>query len=76
MSGNPGRNGLLHHIETLQARTNLLLRRLRDEEGLSTAELLGNVALAIGVLIILWGVISGRGQDLLNDMFDRASAGP
>ncbi len=67
---------MLQSIEIVQARANLLLRGLRDDQGLSTAELLGNVALAIGVLIILWGVISGRGQDLLNDMFDRASAGP
>ena len=67
---------MLRHMEYLQVAGNLALRRLQDEEeGLSTAELLGNVALAIVALIAIWTVISDQGQALISDMFNRARAG-
>lgn len=67
---------MLRPIDQLQASANLALRRLHDEEqGLSTAELLGNVALAIVALIAIWTVISDEGQALISDMFSRARAG-
>lgn len=42
-----------------------------DEDGLSTAELLGNAALAIVALIAIWAVIRGRATDMLNSLFDQ-----
>lgn len=46
----------MHHIERLR----------RDERGLSTAELLGNAALAIAVLVIIWGLLEALGVDVIN----------
>jgi hypothetical protein len=38
----------------------------RDERGLSTAELLGNAALAIAALVVIWGVLQTLGVDVVN----------
>ena len=45
---------------------NHLDRLHRDERGLSTAELLGNAALAIAVLVIIWGLLEALGVDVIN----------
>lgn len=45
--------------------------RLRyNEDGLSTAELLGNAALAIVALIAIWAVIKDRAIEMMNSLFD------
>ena len=41
-------------------------RLIDEEEGLSTAELLGNAALAIGALVIIWGLLQALGVDIVN----------
>ncbi|MFN2486732.1 MAG: hypothetical protein ABR609_09045 [Acidimicrobiia bacterium] len=42
------------------------LRRLNgDERGLSTAELLGNAALAIAALVVIWGVLEALGVEVV-----------
>lgn len=41
-------------------------RIISNEEGLSTAELLGNAALAIGALVIIWGLLQALGVDIVN----------
>lgn len=38
----------------------------REEEGFSTAELLGNAALAILALVAIWGVLQALGVDVIN----------
>jgi hypothetical protein len=38
---------------------------LNDERGLSTAELLGNAALAIAALVVIWGVLQTLGVDVV-----------
>lgn len=38
----------------------------RREEGLSTAELLGNAALAIAALVVIWGLLQALGVDVVN----------
>lgn len=44
-----------------------LLRSLRrDEEGFSTAELLGNAALGILALVAIWGLLQALGVDIVN----------
>ncbi len=45
---------------------NQLQRLHHDERGLSTAELLGNAALAIAVLVIIWGLLEALGVDVIN----------
>jgi hypothetical protein len=39
---------------------------LRREEGLSTAELLGNAALAIAALVVIWGLLQALGVDVID----------
>ena len=44
-----------------------LMRRLHDDEGgFSTAELLGNAALAILALVAIWAVLQALGVDVVN----------
>ena len=43
-----------------------LLRRIHeDERGLNTAELLGNAALAIAALVVIWGALQALGVDVV-----------
>ena len=37
----------------------------RDERGLSTAELLGNAALAIAALVVIWAALQALGLDVV-----------
>ncbi len=36
-----------------------------DERGLNTAELLGNAALAIAALVVIWGALQALGVDVV-----------
>ncbi len=48
------------------SRAGNILRELhREERGLSTAELLGNAALAIAALVVIWGVLQTLGVDVV-----------
>jgi hypothetical protein len=38
---------------------------VRDDRGLSTAELLGNAALAIAALVVIWGVLEALGVEVV-----------
>ena len=49
-------------------------RRLWDEEdGLSTAELLGNAALAIGALVVIWGALEVAGVNIVGWIEDQVT---
>ncbi len=39
--------------------------RARNESGMTTAELLGNAALGIGVLVVIWGALRVLGLDIV-----------
>jgi len=39
--------------------------RLHDEDGFSTAELLGNAALGILALVVIWGALQAVGVDVI-----------
>jgi len=41
-------------------------RALNRDEGLSTAELLGNAALAIAALVVIWGLLQALGVDVID----------
>ena len=59
--------GLLGLVESTR-------RRLRaEEEGLSTAELLGNAALAIGALVIIWGALEVAGVNIVGWIEDQVT---
>ena len=47
--------------------------RLRREEGLSTAELLGNAALAIGALVLIWGALQVAGINIVGWIEDQVT---
>lgn len=54
-------------MQKLLAQVKEILTRVhRDERGLSTAELLGNAALAIAALVVIWGVLQTLGVDVVN----------
>lgn len=43
-----------------------LLRQLKtDDRGLNTAELMGNAALAIAALVVIWGALQALGVDIV-----------
>ena len=45
------------------------LARLRDDDrGLNTAELMGNAALAIAALVVIWGALQALGLDIVGWM--------
>jgi hypothetical protein len=39
-----------------------------NEEGMTTAELLGNAALGVLALIVIWGLLQSLGVDIVNMM--------
>lgn len=43
----------------------LLVRVRDDEEGFSTAELLGNAALGVIALVAIWGLLQAVGVDVV-----------
>jgi hypothetical protein len=46
----------------------LLNRSTRGEEGMTTAELLGNAALGVLALVVIWGLLQTLGVDIVNWM--------
>lgn len=43
-----------------------MLPRPEREDGFSTAELLGNAALGIAVLVVIWALFQGLGGEVVN----------
>ena len=50
-------------------------RLLMEEDGLSTAELLGNAALAIGALVVIWGALQIVGVNIVAWIEDQVTGG-
>ena len=44
----------------------LLDRTSRSEAGMTTAELLGNAALGVLALVVIWGMLQALGVDIVN----------
>ncbi len=44
----------------------LLGRAHHDDRGLNTAELMGNAALAIAALVVIWAALEALGLDVVN----------
>jgi len=41
------------------------VQRIRDERGMATAELLGNAALGIAALVVIWGALQALGLNIV-----------
>ena len=59
--------GLLWFVESTKQRL------MAEEDGLSTAELLGNAALAIGALVIIWGALEVAGVNIVGWIEDQVT---
>ena len=46
----------------------LASRRVPSEAGMTTAELLGNAALGVLALVVIWGLLQALGVDIVNWM--------
>ena len=56
----------MHHLRTLLTDLQVAAARLHDDEGgFNTAELLGNAALAIVALVVIWGALQALGVDVV-----------
>jgi len=44
--------------------------RNRDESGMTTAELLGNAALGVLALVVIWGLLQTLGVDIVKSLRD------
>lgn len=54
-------------MQKLIDRLSVWLRTVNaDERGLNTAELMGNAALAIGALVVIWAALEALGVDVVN----------
>ena len=60
-------------LTALVGYTQAIKGRLRDEQGLSTAELLGNAALAIGALVLIWGALQVAGINIVGWIEDQVT---
>lgn len=49
----------------LWVRWSLVRARLADEAGFGTAELLGNAALGVAALVVIWALLQGLGSDVV-----------
>ncbi len=47
----------------------------RDQAGMATAEMLGNAALGIGALVVIWGVLRTLGVDVVAWMGQQIGVG-
>ena len=50
----------------LELLVRLLDRGDRSEAGMTTAELLGNAALGVLALVVIWGLLQALGVDIVN----------
>ena len=56
----------MNHLIDLRVRVRDLLDRLdAEEDGFSTAELLGNAALGVVALVVIWGALRALGVDIV-----------
>jgi hypothetical protein len=55
----------------LEMLTRALDRGSDSEAGMTTAELLGNAALGVLALVVIWGLLQSLGVDIVNWMRDQ-----
>lgn len=66
----------MHHLTRIQQVVRSLAERIAaEEDGFSTAELLGNAALGIIALVAIWGLLQALGVDLVQMIGDAITGG-
>lgn len=55
----------MKHLVAMRLRVADALLRIDDEDGFSTAELLGNAALGVVALVVIWGALRALGVDIV-----------
>lgn len=64
-------------VTALLVRLALLRDRLvAEEDGFSTAELLGNAALGVVALVVIWGLLRTLGVDVVEMIRSQIMSGP
>ncbi len=58
--------GVIRRVQAIWLVSTSRMGDLRRDEGLSTAELLGNAALAIAALVVIWGLLQALGVDVVD----------
>jgi hypothetical protein len=54
---------MLQYLQIMLARH---LRPAQNEDGLATAELLGNAALGVAALVVIWAALQALGLDIVD----------
>jgi len=49
-----------------EERGEVRVKRITEDDGMTTAELLGNAALGIAALVAIWAVLQALGLDIVN----------
>ncbi len=62
-------------LMTLQLWWAARLRPSDDERGMTTAELLGNAALGIAALVVIWGALQAMGLNIVAWMTAKVTGG-
>lgn len=63
-------------MKVMFERVVMWLGRVKDDErGLSTAELLGNAALAIAALVVIWAALEALGLEVVQWIRDQIMGG-
>ena len=57
-------------MNLLELLVRLFRRSPRGEEGMTTAELLGNAALGVLALVVIWGLLQTLGVDIVKSLRD------
>jgi hypothetical protein len=57
---------MLQYLQMFQMFVMERLRRTESEAGLATAELLGNAALGVAALVVIWAALQALGLDIVD----------
>jgi hypothetical protein len=57
---------MLHNLQVVIRHRLHGLRRMQTEAGLATAELLGNAALGVAALVVIWAALQALGLDIVD----------
>jgi hypothetical protein len=57
---------MLQYLQMFQMFVTERLRRPQSEAGLATAELLGNAALGVAALVVIWAALQALGLDIVD----------
>ena len=65
----------MHNRHTSMNQTDGPQEAIGAQEGMATAELLGNAALGIGALVVIWGLLQSLGVNVISWMGQQIGIG-